>query len=63
MTSRGEQTLGYAILGMFSLFALPQSWGSCSRRSGTRRAATFGSFDGLRFGGLRAHGRRATWLL
>ena len=50
MTSRGEQTLAYVVLGAFSLIALLPIVGivvTALQDQGS--AATFGTFDGLHF--------------
>ena len=50
MTSRGEQTLGYAILGVFSLIALlPIAGILFTALQDPDGLATFGAFDGIHF--------------
>jgi raffinose/stachyose/melibiose transport system permease protein len=54
MTSRGEQTLTYAVLGAFSLLALAPIVGILATSlQDPHGLATFGSFDGLHFGNFK----------
>ena len=54
MTSRGEQTLGYVILGVFSLIALLPIVGIVfTALQDPDGGAAFGSFDGLHFGNFK----------
>jgi raffinose/stachyose/melibiose transport system permease protein len=55
VTSRSEQTLGYVILGLFSIFALVPIVGivfTALQPDGS--GAAFGSFSGLHFGNFKA---------
>jgi raffinose/stachyose/melibiose transport system permease protein len=55
MTSRAEQSLNYAILGVFSLIALAPIVGILlTALQDQHGAATFGSFDGLHFSNFKA---------
>ena len=54
MTSRGEQTLGYVVLGVFSLLALlPIAGIVFTALQDPKGGASFGSFDGLHFGNFK----------
>jgi raffinose/stachyose/melibiose transport system permease protein len=54
MTSRGEQTLGYVVLGVFSLIALlPIAGIVFTALQDPNGGASFGSFDGLHFGNFK----------
>jgi raffinose/stachyose/melibiose transport system permease protein len=51
MTSRGEQTLSYVVLGLFSIIALYPIVGIVfTALQDPKGGASFGSFDGLHFG-------------
>jgi raffinose/stachyose/melibiose transport system permease protein len=51
MTSRGEQTLSYVVLGLFSIIALFPIVGIIfTALQNPDGGASFGSFDGLHFG-------------
>jgi len=55
MTSRGEHTLGYVVLGVFSLLALlPIAGIVFTALQDPNGGAAFGSFDGLHFGNFKA---------
>jgi raffinose/stachyose/melibiose transport system permease protein len=54
MTSRTEQTVGYAVLGVFSLIALlPIAGIVFTALQNPDGGASFGSFDGLHFGNFK----------
>jgi raffinose/stachyose/melibiose transport system permease protein len=54
MTSRGEQTLTYGVLGAFSLLALAPIVGILATSlQDPNGLASFGSFDGLHFGNFK----------
>jgi raffinose/stachyose/melibiose transport system permease protein len=54
MTSRGEQTLTYTVLGAFSLLALAPIVGILATSlQDPNGLASFGSFDGLHFGNFK----------
>jgi raffinose/stachyose/melibiose transport system permease protein len=54
VTSRGEQTIGYVVLGVFSLIALAPIAGILFTALQTPGGgASFGSFDGLHFGNFK----------
>jgi raffinose/stachyose/melibiose transport system permease protein len=55
MTSRAEQTMGYVVLGVFSLIALfPIAGIVFTALQDPHSGAAFGSFDGLHFGNFKA---------
>ena len=61
MTSRSEQTLGYVILGLFSIIALFPIVGILlTALQDPDGLATFGTFDGFHFENFKTPGRRAT---